>query len=530
VTTSRTVAAPAPSAASAAARRRVGAALLVLAWLAFAIGLHPLTLPDEGRYAGVAWEMLRSGDWLVPTQNCLPFFHKPPLFYWLTALSMQAFGVNAAAARLAPLVCAGLATLGLFAVTRRRAGEDVAAATVLVLATLPFFFAAEQYANLDMPVAAFIALAIVFAADAALALRRAAPHRASLVLAWSCAALGVLAKGLIGVVLPGLVIVVWLAVSRQWRTIPRLLAPLGIGVFAIVAAPWFALVQQHYPQFVRYFFYHHHVERFMEKGFNSAEPWWFFFVVLPALTLPWSLWLLRSHPARNETDAPEDRLAWRKLMWVWLLSVVAFFSLPESKPVGYIMPALFPLAFLIAEPALAACRAARPAWRAAVWSSLAIAVAICVGAVAWMATRYHGDNTVLARALRAARAPGDPVLFVDEFFFDVPLHARLTEPVAVVSDWNDPTIAQRDNWRRELSEAAQFDRLRAAALLVDRSRGFALRCGRAPLWVVVKSQDEAPVAALAGATRVTTSNGVALWRVAPQACTGAVAPQPTPSR
>ena len=515
---------------SALDRRHLLGGLVVLAWLAFAIDLHPLTLPDEGRYVGVAWEMLRSRNWLVPTENGLPFFHKPPLFYWLTALSMQAFGVNAAAARLAPLLSAGLATLGLFAVTRRRAGEDIATATVLVLATMPFFFAAAQYANLDMPVAAFIALATVFAADAALDLQRGAPHRNALLLAWACAALGVLAKGLIGVVLPALVVAVWLATSGQWRMIGRLLSPLGIAVFAVIAAPWFILVQQHYPQFVRYFFYHHHVERFMEKGFNNAQPWWFFAAVLPALALPWSLWLLRARPGRNADDAPDDRRAWRKLMWVWLLSVVGFFSLPESKPVGYVMPALFPLAFLIAEPVSAAWNGARPAWRTAVAASLAVAAAICVGAVAWMATRYHGDHTALARTLLAERAPGDPVLFVDEYFFDVPLHARLTEPVAVVSDWNDPAIPQRDNWRRELSEAAQFDRPRAAALLVDRSRGFALRCGQAPLWVVVKSQDEAPVAALPGAVRITTSNRVALWRVAPEACAGNAATKAAPSR
>ena len=51
--------------------------------------LRPLTLPDEGRYVGVAWEMLRSGDWLTPTLDGLPFFHKPPLFYWITAASLS---------------------------------------------------------------------------------------------------------------------------------------------------------------------------------------------------------------------------------------------------------------------------------------------------------------------------------------------------------------------------------------------------------------------------------------------------------
>ena len=63
-----------------------GAAALL--WLGFTLGLRRLALPDEGRYVGVAWEMLRSGNWLVPTLDGLPFFHKPPLFYWLTAASL----------------------------------------------------------------------------------------------------------------------------------------------------------------------------------------------------------------------------------------------------------------------------------------------------------------------------------------------------------------------------------------------------------------------------------------------------------
>ncbi len=54
--------------------------------------LRPLALPDEGRYVGVAWEMVRSGHWLVPTLDGLPYFHKPPLFYWITATSLSWFG------------------------------------------------------------------------------------------------------------------------------------------------------------------------------------------------------------------------------------------------------------------------------------------------------------------------------------------------------------------------------------------------------------------------------------------------------
>src|ERR1035438_6688010 len=98
-------------------------ALAAFVWLACSIGLRPLTLPEEGRYVGVAWEMLRSGQWLVPTEDGLPFFHKPPLFYWLTAASMQVFGVNVAAARLAPLLGASIGAAGLYLVAKRWAGE-----------------------------------------------------------------------------------------------------------------------------------------------------------------------------------------------------------------------------------------------------------------------------------------------------------------------------------------------------------------------------------------------------------------------
>jgi hypothetical protein len=208
-------------------------------------------------------------------------------------------------------------------------------------------------------------------------------------------------------------------------------------------------------------------------------------------------------------------------MWIWLATVVAFFSLPESKPIGYVMPAVFPLAFLIAEPVLAAWRSDRRGARRLAVASLAAAVAICVGAVAWLALRYDRDNTALAQTLLHLRAPNDPVVFVDEYFFDVPLHARLKEPVPVIADWRDPKIGARDNWRRELAEAAPFAPARGAALLVDAAQGYALRCGTAPLWAVVKRDDEARVAAQAEATRVFASRHAALWRLAPQSCANA---------
>jgi len=150
--------------------------------------------------------------------------------------------------------------------------------------------------------------------------------------------------------------------------------------------------------------------------------------------------------------------------------------------------------------------------------------------VGWAAVRYDRDNTALARTLARLRAPGEPIVFFDEYFFDVPLHARLGAPVPVIADWSDPRIAQHDNWARELAEAAPFAPARADELLVDAKRGFALRCGKAPLWVVVKVNDEAKVADQPEAQRVAASKRASIWRLAPQACPGEPAPQPGSAR
>ena len=304
------------------------------------MGLRPLLLPDEWRYASVALEMLL-GDGLVPTHNGLPFFHKPPLFYWLDMAAMHLLGTHAFAARMGSMLGAWLLGASLFLGLRRWHGPRVAAIALGVLATCPFFFVAAQYANHDMLVAGLITVAVF-------ALARALDDPARVQLRWLVAAsiacaLAVLAKGLIGFVLPALVIGPWLLVQGRWTQLYKLLHPVGLLVFALVAAPWFVLVQQRYPGFHDYFFLEQHFRRLAQSNFNNANPFWFFIVVLPALTLPWSAWLPR---ALQHAWAGRDRrlglYAW------WVLAVVGFFSLPSSKRVGYALSALAPWCAMLA--------------------------------------------------------------------------------------------------------------------------------------------------------------------------------------
>jgi 4-amino-4-deoxy-L-arabinose transferase-like glycosyltransferase len=499
----------------------VGLAFAGLIWLSFSLGWRVLSLPDEGRYVGVAWEMLRSGDWLIPTENGLPFFHKPPLFYWLTAASMQLFGANPAPARLAPLLAAVLGAFGLHLLTRRWAGARAANWTTLVLLTLPFFFGGAQFANLDMLVAGFVALSVLLAAHASLLIGQGRPYRRALLGAWAAAGLGVLAKGLIGIVLPGLVIVAWLILARRPRTLFRLVWPAGPALFALIVAPWFWLVQARYPDFAHFFFVYQHFERFVAGGFNNVQPWWFFLAVVPGLTLPWSPWLLFSTFGARAGETTEATL-WRRLMWVWLAAVLVFFSIPQSKPVGYAMPMLFPIAALVADAIVARVGQAGARGRAFQLgvASAVLAAVICIVTVSYFSVASRRDNAEMARTLLRLRAPEDPVAFVGGYFFDVPLIARLRQPVHVISDWQDPVIVKHDNWKRELDEARLFAPKLATALLVDEAQGLALRCGTAPLWVVATNDTTARLQSVPGATLVEPSRNVSLWRVAPSACSG----------
>jgi 4-amino-4-deoxy-L-arabinose transferase-like glycosyltransferase len=482
----------------------IGALAALAAWFAVTAWARPLMLPDEGRYAGVAWEMLRSGDWLTPTLDGLPFFHKPPLFYWLTAASLGVFGVNDWAARLASVAAATGAAYALYRFTWRWEGHRIAVAAVAVLATHPLFFVGAQFANLDMLVAGCISVTILLLAHAAHCVNAGLPYRRTLAAAWVFAALGVLAKGLIGFVLPALVIGSWLLLSGHWCLLPRLLWVPAIALFMLVAGPWFAAMQARFPEFGHYFFVVQHFQRYAGGGFNNVQPLWFFPAVLGLLSLPWVGWGLRL-PRRH--SAPE--LSTPQLMWLWLLVVVVFFSLPQSKLLGYVLPAVPPLAYLIGA------RLARPGEtgtrRRWLLVTAAVAVALDLGTVAGLAWQQPGNSRNIATALAHARAPGQPVLFLHEYFYDIPLYARLEAPVAVVDDWANPQLRQRDNWRKELADAGDF--APGTARLVQTGAFGAALCASPVSWVVGGARDASRYDFLAQENQVAREGDLVLWRV-----------------
>jgi len=487
-----------------------GVALLVMAALWGLAWCRPLMLPDEGRYVGVAWEMLRSGDWLTPTLNGLPYFHKPPLFYWLTAACVGVFGPVEWAARAAPVIGASTGAMSLFLLTRFWVGERASRRLLVVLLAQPLFFIGGQFASLDMLVAGLITATIASLAHAALRFEQGAPYRRWLVAAYAAAALGVLAKGLIGVVLPGAVVVAWLLLRRRWRTLLALLSPLGMAAFLAVAAPWFIAMQQRFPDFLHYFFVVQHFQRFAGSGFNAVQPFWFYPAVLLLAFLPWLPWwrsTLVTAP-REATDAA----ALRGLMWVWVVVITLFFSLPQSKLVGYILPAVPPMAWLLAVAFTnEESTAARP--RGRVWRAAQAAGAlISLGAIAAASLYPTKSHRELAGALRERLQTGEPVVFIDSYPFDLPFYARLTAPVVVIEDWDDPRVRRVDNWRKELADAVDFAPETGSRLLRGPGSLQALLCSARTVWLVGPTSAAERHPALKDAEALTTVRRATLWR------------------
>jgi 4-amino-4-deoxy-L-arabinose transferase-like glycosyltransferase len=514
---------------------------LLAVWLLFTLGLRPLLLPDEGRYAEVARAMWQ-GDLLVPALDGLPFFHKPPLFYWLDIAAMQVVGANQFSARFGSAVGAWLMGAALFLAMRRWHGERTARIALGVLATTPFFFIGGQYANHDMLVGGLITAAVLALARAVESpagraggdsfLSRGEPVRSDersrampprvdlpwLVAGWVLCALALLAKGLIGIVLPALVIGPWLLAQGRWQQMLKLLHPLAIAAFAVVGLPWFVAMQSRFSGFFDYFVMEQHFRRFAQSTFNNVHGPWFFIVVMPLATLPWSLWL---PAAVRRAWAERNRMA--GLYAWWVLAIVGFFSLPSSKLVGYALPALAPWCALLGM-AVAAGPARR---RLAVLAAAALACVALVGIAAWKAPQ---SNKPLGLALGAAVTPADMVVMVDEYLYDVPFYAQLTRPVVIVGNWADPEIPRRDNWRKEVFDAARFDKPQAEALLRPLAEIATLACrtgggggggdvgGTGAVWFVVSPAKRAAVSGQPGAARVFADPRNELWRVPARVC------------
>ncbi len=378
-------------------RRRRGLTLLLLGTglLSFwSLGSLPLIDVDEPVYGQVGKEMAQAGwsGWLTPHYGGLPWFDKPPLFYWLTALSMRGLGVSEFSARLPSALLAVVLVATTYALARRTFPHvpRVGLWAGFALATCVQFFLLARAAVTDMTLALTLTLALC-----ALYVWTQTGRGRWIALAGAMTGLAALTKGPVALVLIGVQAIAYLVLTRQPK---RLLSPALWGGFVLcllVSLPWYAaMIHLHGRLFIDGFLEANNVTRYLQAEHSATSSPFYFVPTLLGGFFPWSLLLPgalvvawrqgRNTWAEHQTDNPALFLG------LWIALVFLFFSASQSKLITYIFP-LYPAAAVLVGAWISKIHVADESMTASIYTSwvyAVFAVALAVAAV-FAGQKYH---------------------------------------------------------------------------------------------------------------------------------------------
>ena len=318
------------------------AASLVLFF--FGSRLLPITDPTEAVYVLTATEMLEAGDWLSPRIYGAFWYDKPIMFYWELLAAYTVFGVGEGASRFFPAL---FATFGLFATYlfgSRLYNPRIGLAAALILATsLEYWYLAHAVIT-DMTLLLMFAVTLM---TFFLGYRADNPHL--YYVSFAASGLGVLTKGPIAFLLPGLIILIFLAWQGDLRHLKTLLTVRGLTVFASFVALWYLpMTFLHGTTFLENFLGVHNFLRATVSEYPKTDVWYYYLLITAVGFLPWSIALLPAiKNLRGRLSKGFDET--ERFLIVWAAAVIIFFQLCATKYVTYTLPAMIPLALLMAR-------------------------------------------------------------------------------------------------------------------------------------------------------------------------------------
>jgi 4-amino-4-deoxy-L-arabinose transferase-like glycosyltransferase len=309
----------------------------------------PFSDPDAGMYADIGQHMAMSGDWITPRFNGLRYVEKPPLLYWLIALTYRLTGPSEWGAHLWPAL-SGIAGVAVTSLIGREAfGPNAGLLAGLILATNVGYFVFARVISTDLLFACFLSLTLF----AFLQSYRGRGPRWKLVLYLSLG-LAVMTKGIIGILLPGLVVTAFLALVRDLPAFRRVGVWWGMPLVLGLALPWHVAVAARQEGFFRFYVLDNQILRFLgQRAFVEDDvP-----LSLPAFLLatctlfsPWSLFLpaaLRASVDHLRAATAHGKAILFVLLWAGL--IVGFFALSPLKLEHYGIPAFPALALLVGQ-------------------------------------------------------------------------------------------------------------------------------------------------------------------------------------
>ena len=422
-------------------------AFLIITVYLFGLNI-PLLGPDEPRYSEVAREMFMSGDWITPRLGGFDWFEKPALLYWLQVVFYHLFGVNEFAARFGSALF-GLGTIfclwvlgkfvqssefgvqsselkeqnsnSQFTIHNSQFANWLALIAASSIGLIAFSHAASFDIILTFPITASLVGFFIFDRSQTKSL---VAYHLPLIIFYIFIGVALLAKGLVGIVFPfGIVAFYYLL---RWRLPPKTFIfslSWGIILSLLIAAVWYLPVYQANGwKFIDEFFIQHHFQRFTSDKYQHHQPFWFFFLVLPLMTLPWlpfflaAVWdFIKVQSLRFKVQdlrlkvsgGKELQIAnyeLRVFAFAWLFVPLVFFSLSGSKLPGYILPSL-PAALILTAEYVFRFVQNHPR-RRIILQSLAAAVLICVVVALQFFVEGYSRNDTVKNLIAAADARG----------------------------------------------------------------------------------------------------------------------------
>lgn len=311
-------------------------------------GSYPFMILDETRYIEVAREMAASGNYITPHLNGSIFLDKPILFYWLESFLIYLFGLHEWSARLVPEFFGVLGCLFSYWAGIKLFNRRTGLLAALILMSMALYFGIAHYANLDLMVAILISCSLW---SLIIALNETKNNAQWYYLfAYVFSGLAFLTKGLMGLVFPASILACWMIYTKKWATLNRMHFVAGIIIIACIITPWMVLVEHQTGFFFYYFFYIQQFARYLGNNFNDGAPFYYYGEVILLGILPWAFFLLQTlvyfvkHVTKTTTSSNNELF-----IFIWAVFIFIFFSIPTSKPIGYILPVFPPLAMMIAR-------------------------------------------------------------------------------------------------------------------------------------------------------------------------------------
>ncbi len=317
----------------------------IISFLFLSIGnsLLAVTDPVESNYALTAKEMVLSGDWLSPRIYNTFWFDKPVFTYWALCVSYALFGFSDFASRLPFTLCGALSVTMLAYYVKRRGNETATAILAATMtATSLLFWVITRSVLTDQFLFLFTEISLF-----SLYIGLSENNRRHIYIAYAAAAGSVLTKGPVGIVLPGLIILVYIACERKTAYLKRLFRPDGPFLFLFLCLPWYVYMHiTHGQAFWDGLLGFNNVTRAVISEHPEENVWYYYLLVVPVGLLPWTgVALYGIKKAFRRTGFPLFATLWAGI-------TVLFYTLLATKYPTYAYIAHIPLMWFAAVGAV----------------------------------------------------------------------------------------------------------------------------------------------------------------------------------